>query len=394
MESILIVCCTLALALFCFLHQRVLAALSTLKKEQHSLQLAIIQNQGENREQQASRLAEVQLSLEKTLFDFGVQLEQRNTQNLAILQTTLSNNSQQLNDSFGKLTEVTKNNLFNLANEVNGKLSDGFAKTTATFTDIVKRLALIDNAQQKLAELSTNVISLQEILQDKRTRGAFGEVQLQSLIENIFPPENVKFQYTFATKARVDCLLILPPPTGNIAVDAKFPLENFQRYVNYGNTSQEKKLALQSFRQDVKKHIQDVAEKYIIPGETGSGALLFIPAEAVFAEIHNSLPDLVSLAQRLNVWLASPTTMMAILTTAVSVLKDHATKKHLNVIQEHLRMLSADFGRFDDRLNKLSRRLESANEEARAVQTSAKKITKRFQAIDSARVEELSEVID
>lgn len=266
---------------------------------------------------------------------------------------------------------------------VEKRLSDGFEKTSATFTDIVKRLALIDDAQKKLGELSSSVVSLQEILVDKRSRGAFGEMQLKSLVENMLPKDNCAFQHTLSNGMRADCILFLPEPTGHIVIDSKFPLENFQLMTDFDSTNPERKKAQQTFKQDIKKHITDIATKYILPGETSNGAVLFIPAEAVFAEIHAHFPELVAFAHRANVWLASPTTLMAILSTARSVLKDFATKQHIHVIQEHLRHLAEDFNRFELRMDNLAKHIDQAQQDVQQVHTSAKKITSRFVQIES-----------
>lgn len=270
--------------------------------------------------------------------------------------------------------------------QVDRRLNEGFEKTTATFTDIAKRLALIDDAQKKLALLSSNVVSLQEILIDKRSRGAFGEVQLKSLVQNMLPGDKCAFQHTLSNNMRADCILFLPDPTGNVVIDSKFPLENYQIMTDYETSELERKKAQQTFKQDIKKHIIDVGSKYIISGETAEGAVLFIPAEAVFAEIHAHFPDLVEFAQRANVWLASPTTLMAILTTARAVLKDFDTKRHIHVIQEHLRHLAKDFSRFEDRMDNLAKHIDQAQRDVQDVHTSAKKISSRFGQIEKSEV--------
>ncbi len=318
-------------------------------------------------------------SLKENLIDRLAQLSQT-------LDRRLSDNLLQQTKESAEIQKAINERLKEISLHVEKRLSDGFEKTTSTFTDIVKRLALIDDAQKKLNELSTNVVSLQEILVDKRSRGAFGEVQLKSIVENMLPQENCAFQYTLSNGLRADCYLSLPEPTGNIVVDSKFPLENFQIMTDYDRSEPERKKAQQTFRQDIKTHIMDIASKYIIPGETSDGAVMFIPAEAVFAEIHAHFPDLVEYAQRVNVWLASPTTLMAILTTARAVLKDFATKKHIHLIQEHLRMLSKDFGRFETRMDHLARHIDQAHEDVQKVHTSAKKITSRFIEIEKADV--------
>lgn len=313
-------------------------------------------------------------------------------QQLTLIQTTLrevlGHHAETLSNRVENLIQITDGKLQLISTQVDKRLHEGFEKTTATFTDIVKRLALIDDAQKKITELSTNVVSLQQILADKRSRGAFGEVQLKNLVENMLPAENVSFQHVLSNSTRCDCLLLLPDPTGNIAIDAKFPLENFYKLSAIEASSTDRQKANQLFKQDIKKHIQDIATKYIIPGETADGAIMFIPAEAIFAEIHSQFSDLVIFAQRQNVWLVSPTTMMAIVTTASAVLKDTATKKHINVIKIHLTHLAKDFARFDERMQKLTHHIDLAHDDVQQVNTSAKKISKRFQQIEQVQLTE------
>lgn len=316
-----------------------------------------------------------QHSLKEALMDRFSHLSQA-------LEQRLNENLLQQTRETSTLQNMVGEQLKGISLQVEKRLSDGFEKTTSTFTDIVKRLALIDDAQKKLTELSSNVVSLQEILVDKRSRGAFGEIQLKNLVQNVLPAENYAFQHTLSNNARADCILFLPEPTGNVVIDSKFPLENFQIMTDYNASEPERKKAQQLFKQDIKKHINDIAEKYIISGETSEGAVLFIPAEAVFSEIHAHFPELVEYAQRLSVWLASPTTLMAILTTARAVLKDSATKQHIHVIQEHLRHLAEDFGRFELRMNNLAKHIDQAHQDVQQVHTSAKKITSRFTQIE------------
>lgn len=289
-----------------------------------------------------------------------------------------------------KLTNETDQRLKEISGQVEKRLTEGFEKTTATFTDVLKRLVLIDEAQKKITELSSNVISLQEILTDKRSRGTFGEVQLSALIRNVMPENHFALQYSLSNHNRADCILFLPEPTGNITIDAKFPLENYQRFMDPNNTSAQKKLAETQFRQDIKKHIDDIAEKYIISGETADGAIMFIPAEAIFAEIHAHFPDLVEYSQRLRVWMSSPTTLMAILTTSRAVLKDAATRKQIHIIQEHLAGLSKDFARFQERMEALAKHIKLANKDVEEVQISSNKITNRFYKIEQVELESLA----
>lgn len=285
------------------------------------------------------------------------------------------------------LTEEIRTHLHGLTQQVNNKLTEGFEKTSSTFIDVVKRLTIIDEAQKKITELSNHVVSLQDVLVDKKARGAFGEVQLSTLIANMIPATHFQMQYTLSNQKRADCILFLPDPTGNIVIDAKFPLETYQRLMGTDSGSVERKALQQQFRQDIQKHIKDIAEKYIVPEETTDGAMMFIPAESIFAEIHANYPDLIALSQRLKVWFVSPSTLMAVLTTAKAVLKDDATRKQVHIIQKHLHALAADFQRFEKRMDKLSKHIDLAHQDVNEVNTSAKKITSRFQKIESVDIQ-------
>lgn len=299
---------------------------------------------------------------------------------------SLEKNSRQLGDRVKELIQTNREQLAEISGKVEERLDKGFEKTTSVFADVIKRLALIDKAQEKIAELSGNVVSLQEILADKRSRGAFGEVQLSALISNMMPENSYSLQHTFDNGVRADCVLFLPEPTGTLCIDSKFPLESYQRMTDSTLGDADRKTAEQQFRQDIKKHIKDISSKYIIAGETSDGAVMFIPAEAVFAEIHGHYPELVEEAQRARVWLVSPTTMMAVLTTSRAVLKDAATRKQIHIIQEHLVVLSQDFGRFQLRMDKLAIHIDQAHRDVADVNKSAKKISSRFTKIEKVEL--------
>ncbi len=301
---------------------------------------------------------------------------------------SLEKNSRQFGERVKELIDTNEKRLGEISEKVEERLDKGFEKTSKVFEDVLKRLVEIDKAQEKIAELSGNVVSLQEVLSDKRSRGAFGEVQLNALISNIMPESSFSLQHTFPNGVRADCVLFLPEPTGTICIDSKFPLESYQRMVDFDLGDADRKAAEQQFRQDIKKHIKDISSKYIIPGETSDGALMFIPAEAIFAEIHAHYPDLVEEAQRARVWLTSPTTMMAVLTTSRAVLKDAATRKQVHIIQEHLVALSKDFDRFQIRMDKLATHIGQANKDVGDAQVSAKKITSRFNKIEKVELED------
>lgn len=256
-------------------------------------------------------------------------------------------------------------------------------KNLTTMSSIIQRLTIIDEAQKRMSELSSSVINLKSILDDKRSRGTFGEIQLSGLIKNMLPERNFSMQHTLSNGKRCDCLLLLPPPTGNIVIDAKFPLETYRKLTSEEPLSElSLKQLQQQFRQDLKIHVQAIAEKYLIPGETADGAMMFIPAEAIFAEIHSHYADIVDYAQQKRIWLVSPTTMMAILTTARAVLKDADTREQMHIIQKHLNDLGKDFSRFQSRMDNLVKHIDQARGDAEEVNTSAKKITSRFMKIE------------
>ncbi len=303
----------------------------------------------------------------------------------------LTLHTQELGKRVDGLTVSTDERLKEISGQVEKRLSEGFEKTTETFTRVLEHLTRIDEAQKRITELSTNVVSLQEVLSDKRSRGAFGEVQLSALVGNLMPEKSYALQYSLSNNRRADCMLFLPEPTGSIAIDAKCPLESYQKMMDNEAAELDRTRATSQFRQDIKKHISDIASKYIIPNETGDGAMMFIPAESVFAEIHGHFPDLVEEAYRQRVWIVSPTTMMAVLTTARAVLKDAATREQVHVIQQHLNLLSKDFGRFQGRMDKLATHIRQAHQDVEDVNISAKKISKRFVQIEKVELDEVEQ---
>lgn len=306
-----------------------------------------------------------------------------------LLQRGLTAASMQLSRGMQALTQSVDGRLDTLSGQVNQRLDEGFRKTNETFASVMARLATIDEAQKKIDGLTTNVVSLQELLGDKRARGAFGEVQLEALVQNMLPPDAFAFQHVLPNGTRVDCLLTLPAPTGLVAVDAKFPLENYHRMFDAASGELERRAAQQAFRADVKRHVDAIAGKYILPGTTSDGAVMFLPAEAVFAEVHAYHPEIVAYAQQKRVWIVSPTTLMAVLNTARAVLKDVETRKQVHVIQDALGKLAKDFQRFDERMAALARHIEQASRDVQEVQTSSRKISAHFHKIEAARFDEL-----
>ncbi len=307
------------------------------------------------------------------------------------LQNALTRHNDTLNKQFDKLTLSTETKLDKISVLLDKRLESSLERTNDTFTNIIKRLTIIDEAQKKISELSTSVLSLQDILNDKRARGAFGEFQLHQLISDILPQSVYELQAVLPNQTRVDCLLSLPEPNGKLAIDAKFPLENYKSMININLTLHEQQAASLKFKQDIKKHITDISSKYILPGITCDSALMFIPAESVFAEIHAHHEELVQFAFEKRVWLTSPTTLMAILTTANSVIKDQKTRQQVHLIQDHLRLLSKDFERFGKRMEDLTKHIQQAQKDVEDVNVSAKKITSRFVKIDNVELDKPSD---
>lgn len=334
---------------------------------------------------QALQLAQntsLALTRETVLEKLHTTLAEQGKAEQELIQSTMRNATLQLVATIDSLAKSVDGRLEQIGGKVSERLDEGFKKTNQTFIDVMARLATIDEAQKKIDGLTTNVVSLQELLGDKRSRGAFGEVQLEALVRNVLPVNSFAMQYTFPNGTRADCALFLPDPTGTVAVDSKFPLENYHRMMDSKLSDADQLLAEKQFKLDVKKHVDDIANKYIISNVTSDGAVMFIPAEAVFAELHAYHHDVIEYAMNKRVWVVSPTTLMAVLNTARAVLKDVETRKQVHVIKEELGKLSKDFGRFDQRMKKLADNIRQAHENAQDVHISSQKISQRFAQIE------------
>ncbi|PWB52644.1 MAG: DNA recombination protein RmuC [Nitrosomonadales bacterium] len=360
-----------------------------------SLQLAQNDSLAQTREAMLKQLAELNVALQGKQDAMRAEVIAKTMQTLAeqgradqeLIQTTMKNSTQQLVATIEGLSKAVDGRLQEISGKVTERLDEGFKKTNETFANVMARLATIDEAQKKIDGLTTNVVSLQELLGDKRSRGAFGEVQLENLIRNILPPAMYAMQHTLSNGSRVDCALFLPEPTGTVGVDSKFPLENYHRMFTPGTSELERAAAQKQFKADVKKHVDDIAAKYIIANETSDGAVMFVPAEAVFAEIHAYHPEVVDYAMSKRVWIVSPTTMMAVLNTARAVMKDVETRKQVHIIKDALNKLGKEFERFDTRMKKLADHIRMAHDDAVDVHTTSKKISDRFRKIEAVELE-------
>ncbi|OIQ80795.1 DNA recombination protein RmuC [mine drainage metagenome] len=336
---------------------------------------------------QLSQAENLAATREQVLEKLHLTLSEQGKAEQELIQATMRHATMQLISSIEALTKTVDGRLEQIGGKVSERLDEGFKKTNETFASVMARLATIDEAQKKIDGLTSNVVSLQELLGDKRSRGAFGEVQLEALVRNIMPANAFEMQYGLPNGTRVDCALFLPEPTGMVGVDSKFPLENYHRMFETGLSEIERALAKKQFKLDVRKHVDDIAAKYIIPNVTSDGAVMFVPAEAVFAEIHAYHSDVVDYAMSRRVWVVSPTTLMAVLNTARAVLKDVETRKQVHIIKDELGKLGKEFVRFDARMKKLADHIRQAHEDALDVHTTSQKISRRFAVIESVELE-------
>lgn len=298
------------------------------------------------------------------------------------------------NDDFLKLDEKIENRLRMINDHVNERLDQNFEKTNKTFTSVLERLSKIDEAQKKIDTLSSDIVSLQGILTDKKTRGIFGEVNLKNIMVNVFGENNKKIyqmQYPFSNGTIVDCALFAPEPLGLIGIDSKFPLENYRMMVDKDNSLEIREKFEKLFKNDMKKHIDAIANKYIINGETSDQAILFLPAEAIFAYINAYHSDIIEYAYKKRVWVTSPTTLISTLTTIQVIIKNMERDQYASIIHRELNLLSEEFKRYKDRWDKLSRSIETVGRDIKDIHTTTEKITKRFTSINQVEMEKIEE---
>ncbi len=295
----------------------------------------------------------------------------------------------ELQEDFTKLNEQVEKRLLAINEQVNMRLDQNFEKTNKTFTSVIERLSKIDEAQKKIDHLSSDIISLQSVLTDKKSRGIFGEVNLKHILSNVFGERNdaiYRLQYTLPNGTIADSILFAPEPLGTIAIDSKFPLEHYQKMVDRDLSKEERNDAEKLFKQDVKKHIDAIANKYIIPGVTSDQAILFLPAEAIFAEMNAYHQDLIDYAYKRRVWITSPTTLISTLTVIQMIIKNMERDKYTSVIHEELNKLGLEFSRYKERWDKLSRSIQAVNKDVENVSITTEKISKKFQAINQVEI--------
>ena len=296
-----------------------------------------------------------------------------------------------INENFEKLSQKIENRLDAMNMKVEERLSKGFEETTKAFGNVLERLSKIDEAQKKIEALSSNVVSLQDILTDKKSRGIFGEIQLYQILSSVFGEKNDKLyqkQYKLSNGNIVDSIIFTPEPLGNIAVDSKFPLENYRKMYNNDLSQIERENARKDFVTDLKKHIDAISSKYIIKNETSEQAILFLPAEAIFAEINAYHTDIIEYAYKKNVRIASPTTLISVLTVIQVMMTNLERDKYANIIQQELEKLNVEFTRYRTRWDNLQKDIEKVSKDVKEINTTSNKISKRFTEISNAKFEE------
>jgi len=321
------------------------------------------------------RLGKLELSLTKELGDFKNDI------------------NKDQNDNFNKLNETIERRLLAINEKVNERLDQNFEKTNKTFMNVIERLSKIDEAQKKIETLSTDIVSLQSILTDKKTRGIYGEVTLSHILSNVFGEKNdniYRLQYKLSNGTIADSVVFAPEPLGTIIIDSKFPLEHYELMVDKKLTNEERIKAEKLFKLDMKKHIDAISSKYIIPGETSNQAILFLPAEAIFAEINAYHEDIINYAYNKKVWITSPTTLISTLTVIEMIIMNMEKDKYAKIIHDELNKLGLEFSRYKERWDKLTRSIETVNKDIESVSITTNKISKKFETINKVDMKSLT----
>ena len=322
------------------------------------------------------RLGKLEVNMMKELGDFKVDL------------------GRNMNEDFSKLNTQVEKRLLMINEKVNERLDQNFEKTNKTFMSVIERLSKIDEAQKKIENLSTDIVSLQSILTDKRTRGIYGEVNLKHILTSVFGEKNDKIfrlQYTFSTGVIADSVLFAPEPLGTICIDSKFPLEHYQMMVDRKISQEMRNNYEKMFRMDMKKHIDAISSKYIIPGETTDQAILFLPAEAIFAELNAYHSDIINYAYKKRVWITSPTTLISTLTVIEMIIKNLERDKYSSIVHEELNKLGLEFARYRERWNKLAKSIQTVNKDVESVSITTEKISKKFESINKVEMVDMDD---
>lgn len=341
--------------------------------------------QNKNNVAQVKEIGEINKSINEELNRFKESISKMSDQQIKETKDNLQTN-------FEKLQKDVENRLNLINDKVEMRLSKGFEETNKTFTSIIERLAKIDEAQKKIETLSKDVVSLSDILSDKKSRGTFGEIQLHQILSSVFGDKNdniyelQKSLFNNTIKVGVvDAVVYLPAPTGILPIDSKFSLENYRKMYDSTLSEAEKEEARRSFKKDIQIRI-DETSKYVIPGVTAEYAIMFLTAEAVFAEINAYHPKVIEYAHQRRVYIASPTTLFALMNTVQAVLRDVERSKQAQVIREHLKELKVEFDRYKLRWEKLASHISQVSKDVDDINTTTKKISDKFEKIDKAEL--------
>ncbi|MEX0365643.1 MAG: DNA recombination protein RmuC [Ruegeria sp.] len=305
------------------------------------------------------------------------------------VEARLSSVQQQMNDRLADNAMKSARALAEMQERMKESLHGSSKQTATSLTQLQERLAAIDKAQDNITKLSGDVLSLQDILSNKQTRGAFGEIQLNDIVSKALPADSYALQHTLSNGKRADCLIHLPNPPGPIVIDSKFPLEPYEALRRAENQGQLQEAA-RMMKTALRAHIKAISEKYIIDGETADGALMFLPSEAVYAELHANFADIVREGFAARVWVVSPTTCMATLNTMRAILKDARMREQAGAIRKELGMLHKDVERLGDRVANLDRHFGQAAKDISDIKISAEKAGRRAQRLDNFDFEELA----
>ena len=340
--------------------------------------VVIVSKKRNNNSDIVERLGKMETKLTKDILDFKYDF------------------SKGLNDDFKSLNNEITNNLLKINERVNLNLEENFKETNKTFTNILERLSKIDEAQKRIDNLSSDIVALQGVLTDKKTRGIYGEVSLNYILSSIFGEGNkdiYQLQYTLSNGYIADSIIFAPEPLGHICIDSKFPLENYQKMVDRNSSLDLRNMYAKNFKSDVKKHIDAIADKYIIEGVTSRQAIMFLPAEAIFAEINAYHQDLVDYAYRRRVFITSPTTLISTLTVIQMIIKNMEKDKYTSIIHEELNKLGLEFARYKERWDKLSKSIQTVNKDVENVSITTDKISKKFTSINQVDIKALKEEV-
>ncbi len=302
------------------------------------------------------------------------------------VQSEMSGRMQTMSEIFGSrtsdLSRLISEKIDNANQRMGQQLNETKEKTQESLAKLNERLALIDKAQSTITELSGEIVSLQSILSNKQTRGAFGQGRMEAIIKDGLPPNAYDFQPTLSNNSRPDCIIHMPNNAPDLVIDAKFPLEAWQR-IAQAETSEELKKAQADFRNNMNKHINDIAQKYLIAGETHDTAFLFVPSESIFADIHEHFEDIVQKGARKRIVIISPSLLMLSIQVIFALLRDVRMREQAHLIQKEVLLLMEDIARLDERVEKLQTHFAQASKDIDMIVTSSKKITKRSGNIEA-----------